>query len=226
VVDLVDPTGGGDLLNRVKALRRKLALEMGLVLPPVRTRDDLDLPLSTYRIRLHGVEVARGSAPPGCVLAIGEGLDALPGQVTREPVFGLAAKWIIADLRHQAELSGATVVDRASVITTHLSEVVRENASQLLGREDVRLLADAMKRRNPVVVEDLTPALLTLGEIQRVLQSLLDERVPIRDLVRIFEALSQQARSGSDHERWWRPRDPRSVPRSALPTPSTVRFWC
>jgi flagellar biosynthesis protein FlhA len=201
VVDLVDPTGGGDLLNRVKALRRKLALEMGLVLPPVRTRDDLDLPLSTYRIRLHGVEVARGSAPPGCVLAIGEGLDALPGQVTREPVFGLAAKWIIADLRHQAELSGATVVDRASVITTHLSEVVRENASQLLGREDVRLLADAMKRRNPVVVEDLTPALLTLGEIQRVLQSLLDERVPIRDLVRIFEALSQQARSGSDHER-------------------------
>ncbi len=201
VVDLVDPASGGDLLNRVKALRRKLALEIGLVLPPVRTRDDLDLPLSTYRIRLHGVEVARGSAPPGCVLAIGEGLDMLPGQATKEPVFGLVAKWVSQELRHQAELAGATVVDRASVVTTHLSEVVRENASRLLSREDVRLLADAMKRGNPAVVEDLTPALLTLGEIQRVLQSLLEERVPIRDLVRIFEALSQQARSGSDHER-------------------------
>ncbi|HUW78780.1 MAG TPA: flagellar biosynthesis protein FlhA [Candidatus Nanopelagicaceae bacterium] len=201
VVDLVDPSGGGDLLNRVKALRRKLALEIGLVLPPVRTRDDLDLPLSTYRIRLHGVEVARGSAPPGCVLAIGDGLDGLPGKFTQEPVFGLLAKWVGAELQHQAELSGATVVDRASVVTTHLSEVVRENASQLLGREDVRQLSEAMRRRNPVVVEDLTPALLTLGEIQRVLQSLLDERVPIRDLVRIFEALSQQARTGPDHER-------------------------
>ncbi len=201
VVDLVDPAGGGDLLSRVKALRRKLALEIGLVLPPVRTRDDLDLPLSTYRIRLHGVEVARGFAPPGSVLAIGDGLADLPGQLTVEPVFGLAAKWISNELRNQAELSGATVVDRASVVTTHLSEVVRENASHLLGREDVRRLADAMKQSHPVVVEDLTPALLTLGEIQRVLQSLLDERVPIRDLVRIFEALSQQARSGSDHER-------------------------
>jgi len=201
VVDLVDPAGGGDLLNRVKALRRKFALEMGLVLPPVRTRDDLDLPLSTYRIRLHGVEIARGSAPPGCVLVIGDELEALPGQATQEPVFGLAAKWVSAELRHQAELSGATVVDRASVVTTHLSEVVRENASRLLGREDVRMLSDAMRRSNPAVVEDLTPALLTLGEIQRVLQSLLEERVPIRDLVRIYEALSQQARSSSDHER-------------------------
>ncbi|OIQ70786.1 flagellar biosynthesis protein FlhA [mine drainage metagenome] len=201
VVDLVDPASGGDLLNRVKALRRKFALEIGLVLPPVRTRDDLDLPLSTYRIRLHGVEVARGSAPPGCVLAIGEGLESLPGQATKEPVFGLTAKWINTELRHQAELSGATVVDRASVVTTHLAEVVRDNASRLLGREDVRMLTEAMKRGNPAVVEDLTPALLALGEVQRVLQSLLEERVPIRDLVRIFEALSQQARASSDHER-------------------------
>ncbi len=198
VVDLVDPAAGGDLLNRVKALRRKLALELGLVLPPVRTRDDLELPMSTYRIRLHGVEVARGDAPPGHLLAIGEGLDALPGQATHEPVFGLTAKWVIADLRHQAELSGATVVDRASVITTHLSEVVRDNAARLLGREDVRVLVDAVKRTHPIVVEELTPALLTLGDVQRVLQSLLEERAPIRDLVRIFEALSQRAKIGTD----------------------------
>ena len=200
VVDLVDPNAGGDLLSRVKALRRKLALELGLVLPPVRTRDDIELPMSTYRIRLHGVEVARGQAPPGCMLAIGEGLDALPGQATSEPVFGLAAKWIVEGLRHQAELSGATVVDRASVITTHLSEVVRDHASRLLGREDVRMLVDAVKRTHPVVVEELTPSLLTLGEVQKVLQTLLEERAPVRDLVRIFEAMSQRARTSTDTE--------------------------
>jgi flagellar biosynthesis protein FlhA len=200
VVDLVDPAAGGDLLNRVKALRRKLALELGLVMPPVRTRDDLELPMSTYRIRLHGVEVARGEAPPDHLLAIGDGLDALPGRATHEPVFGLAAKWVITDLRHQAEMSGATVVDRASVITTHLSEVVRDNAARLLGREDVRMLVDAVKRTHPIVVEELTPALLTLGDVQRVLQSLLEERVPVRDLVRIFEALSQRARTSTEPE--------------------------
>jgi flagellar biosynthesis protein FlhA len=189
-----------EALDRVRALRRKLALELGLVLPPVRTRDDLELPMSTYRIRLHGVEVARGEAPPDHLLAIGDGLDALPGRATREPVFGLAAKWVITDLRHQAEMSGATVVDRASVITTHLSEVVRDNAARLLGREDVRMLVDAVKRSHPIVVEELTPALLTLGEIQRVLQSLLEDRVPVRDLVRIFEALSQRARTSTDQE--------------------------
>ncbi len=198
VVDLVDPNQGGDLLARVKGLRRKLALELGMMLPPVRTRDDLELPLSTYRIRLHGVEVARGQAPPLRVLAIGDNLDVLPGEDTREPVFGLPAKWISADLQRQAELSGATVVDRASVVTTHLAEVVRDNASRLLGREDVRFLVDAVKRNNPVVVEELTPAVLTLGEIQRVLQQLLEERVPIRDLVRIFEALSARGRHGTD----------------------------
>jgi flagellar biosynthesis protein FlhA len=168
------------------------------VLPPVRTRDNLDLSLRTYAIRLFGVEVARGEAPPGTVLAIGDHLDALPGHRTREPVFGLAAVWIPAELRSQAELSGATVVDRASVVTTHLAEVVRSHAARLLGREDVRLLADAVKRTHPAVVEELTPAQLSLGEVQRVLQTLLEEQVSIRDLVRIFEALSLRARTGKD----------------------------
>jgi flagellar biosynthesis protein FlhA len=198
LIDLVDTTVGGDLLDRVKALRRKVAMDLGVVVPPVRTRDNLDLPLRTYAIRLFGVEVARGEAPPGTVLAIGDGLDALPGQRTQEPVFGLPAVWIPAELRSQAELSGATVVDRASVLTTHLAEVVRQHASRLLGREDVRMLTEAVRRTNPAVVEELTPAQLTLGQIQRVLQALLEENVSVRDLVRIFEALSLQARTGQE----------------------------
>jgi len=199
LVDLVDSTGG-DLLDRVRALRRKMAMELGIVMPPVRTHDDLDLPLSTYVIRISGVEVARGQAPPGTVLAIGDNLQALPGRADKEPVFGLAGKWVPAELQYQAELTGATVVDRASVIITHLAEVVRNNASRLLSREDVRALTDMIKRTHPVVVEELTPALLNLGQIQKVLQSLLDEGVPIRDLVRIFEALSLRAKVSTDHD--------------------------
>ncbi|MDT5037461.1 MAG: flagellar biosynthesis protein FlhA [Micromonosporaceae bacterium] len=197
LVDLVDGAGG-DLLERVRSLRRKVALDLGIVMPPVRTRDDLDLPLSTYAIRISGVDVAHGQAPPGTVLAIGENLDFLPGRAGVEPVFGLTGKWVPAELRHQADMSGATVVDRASVVITHLAEVVRANASRLLGREDVRALADVVKRSHPVVVEDLTPALLSLGQVQRVLHSLLDEDVPIRDLVRIFEALSVTAKTTVD----------------------------
>jgi flagellar biosynthesis protein FlhA len=199
LVDLVD-TSGGDLLDRVRALRRKVALELGILMPPVRTRDDLALELSTYSIRISGVEVATGQAPPGTVLAIGEGLDFLPGRAGAEPVFGLPGKWVPAELRHQAELSGATVVDRASVIITHLAEVVRANASRLLGREDVRSLTEVVKRTHPVVVEELTPSLLSLGQVQRVLAGLLDENVPIRDLVRIFEALSLIAKVTTDHD--------------------------
>jgi flagellar biosynthesis protein FlhA len=199
LVDLVD-TAGGDLLDRVRSLRRKVALELGIVMPPVRTRDDLDLPLSTYAIRISGVEVARGQAPPGTVLAIGDGLDFMPGRAGVEPVFGLAGKWVPAELRHQADLAGATVVDRASVVITHLAEVVRGNASRLLGREDVRALTDVVKRTHPVVVEELTPSQLSLGQVQRVLHGLLDEGVAIRDLVRVFEALSLAAKAGADHD--------------------------
>jgi len=199
LVDLVDPTGG-DLLDRVRALRRKMALELGIVMPPVRTRDDLDLPLSAYAIRISGVDTATGQAPPGTVLAIGDNLHGLPGRAGTEPVFGLPGKWVPAEMHYQAEMSGATVVDRASVIITHLAEVVRSNASRLLGREDVRALTEVVKRTHPVVVEELTPALLSLGQVQRVLQTLLEDNVPIRDLVRIFEALSLRAKISTDHD--------------------------
>jgi flagellar biosynthesis protein FlhA len=198
LVDLVDTARGGDLLDRVKALRRKVAMETGLVIPLVRTRDNLDLPASQYVIWLNGVPAAKGSSPAGTVLAIGDNLDGLPGKATREPVFGLAAKWVPIELQRQAEIAGATVVDRSSVITTHLAEVVRQNAANLLGREDVRLLVEMIRRSHPVVVEELTPTLLTLGEVQRVLHALLEEGVSIRDLVRIFEALSVRAKQSTD----------------------------
>ncbi|MGY1808939.1 flagellar biosynthesis protein FlhA [Blastococcus sp. SYSU D00669] len=198
LVDLVDSARGGDLLDRVKALRRKVAMDTGLVIPLVRTRDNLDLPASQYVIWLNGVPAAKGISPAGTVLAIGDNLDGLPGKATREPVFGLPAKWVPVELQRQAEMAGATVVDRSSVITTHLAEVVRQNAADLLGREDVKLLVEMVRRSHPIVVEELTPTLLTLGEIQRVLHALLEENVSIRDLVRIFEALSLRAKTSTD----------------------------
>ena len=198
LIDLVDTANGGDLLDRVRALRRKLAQEIGIVVPLVRTRDNLDLPPRNYAIRVHGVEVARGQAPSGMVLAIGDDLDDLPGTPTQEPVFGLAAKWVPAELREHMALATATVVDRSSVVTTHMAEVVRVHAAELLGREDVKMLVDMVRQSNPVVVEELTPQPLSLGEVQRTLQSLLNERVCIRDLVRIFEAMSMRAKVSTD----------------------------
>lgn len=199
IVDLV--TGGpDDLLARVKALRRRIALDLGLVVPPVRTRDSIELPLSTYAIRIAGVETGRGTAPPGSVLALGQGLDALPGVTSLDPVFGLEGKWIPMEMRHSAEFAGATVIDRASVIITHLSSVIQSNAARLLSREDVRQLTDALKQVSPAAVEELTPALLSLAEVQRVLQGLLSERVPINDLSRIYEALALRAKVVTDPE--------------------------
>ncbi len=201
--DLVDLVGAGpeqDLLARVRGLRRKIALELGIVVPPVRTRDSVDLPASTYSVRIAGVEVGRGQAPPGRVLALGDDLAALPGTTVSEPVFGLTGKWVPAEMRHAAELAGATVVDRVSVLITHLGALVSQNAARLLGREDVRVLTEGVKRVNPSVVEELVPSLLSLGEVQRVLQGLLLEEVPIRDLGRIYEALTLRARTGTDPE--------------------------
>ncbi len=200
LIELVDPTRGGDLLDRVRALRRKLALELGVVIPLVRTRDNVTLPPSSYALRVHGVELARGEAPAGMVLAIGDELGALPGTSTVEPVFGLPAKWVPVELRQQAELAGCTVVDRSSVITTHLAEIVRSNAGRLLGRQDVKQLVDMVKATDPIVIDELNAAQVSLGEVQAVLRQLLDERVAIRDLVRIIEAVSERGRTTKDPE--------------------------
>jgi flagellar biosynthesis protein FlhA len=200
LVDLVDPARDGDLLDRVRALRRKIAKELGFVMPLVRTRDNLDLPSHTYAIKVHGVELARGEAPPGTVLVIGDDLTSLPGTRTREPVFGLPAIWLPMEFRHQAEMAGATVVDRASVVTTHLAEIARRNAGRLMSRQDVKTLMDVVRASDPVVADDLNAAGITLGEMQRILEELLDEDVAIRDLVRICEVVSERGRATKDTE--------------------------
>ena len=200
--DLVDIVSGAsdDLLARVRSLRHKIAMELGLVVPPVRTRDAMELPPSTYAIRIAGVEAGRGVAPSGKLLALGEFLDALPGTATVEPVFGLNGKWVPIEMRHSAEMTGATVIDRVSVLVTHLSSIISANAARLLTREDVRVLTEGVRKLSPSAVEELTPALLSLAEIQRVLEGLLDEQVPINDLPRIYEALALRAKVSTDPE--------------------------
>jgi flagellar biosynthesis protein FlhA len=198
LVDLVDPARGGDLLDRVRALRRKTALDLGIVLPPVRTRDGATLAPGSYEIRIGGITAATGEAPPGHLLAIGDAPDMLPGRRTTEPVFGLPAVWVPLEHRSTAELVGATLVERAAVVTTHLAEMVRRHASRLLSLDDVRELLDVLKGDRPATVEELVPGLLPLSGVQRVLQGLLDEQVSIRDLGRLLEGVGQRARATTD----------------------------
>ena len=200
LVDLVDPAANGDLLDRVQALRRKLVEELGIVIPPVRTRDNVELELGTYLVRIHGVEVATGHAPNGRFLVIADDLTVFPGPEVFEPVFGLPAKWIGPEHKASAEAMGATVVDRASVVTTHLAEIAREHAPQLLSRQDVKALVDLVREHDSAVVDDLAASGVSLAETQQVLHHLLSEQVPIRDLTRILEVISERARVTRDTE--------------------------
>ncbi len=195
LIDLVQPEHGGDLLERVKILRRNIANELGIVMPKVHTRDNLDLPATNYVIKIHGIEAGRGQAPKGRMLAIGQDLDGLSGIDTKDPAFGSKAKWIPTGLSHQASLMGLTVVDRSAVITTHLAEIVRHKAGELLSRQDTKLLLDALKSASPVIMDEMAAVNLTLGEVQAVLRGLLEEDVPIKDLTRIIEALTEQCRA-------------------------------
>jgi flagellar biosynthesis protein FlhA len=200
LMDLVDAERGGDLLDRVRALRRKVAMEIGIVMPPMRTRDNVALPTSSYAIKIHGVTMASGEAPPGMALVLGDLPSGVPGTPTVDPVFGLDASWIPAEFSSQASMLGCTVIDRASVITAHLNEVLRTQAAELLSRQDVKALVDTVKASDPVVIDELNAVSLSLAEVQNVLCSLLEERVGIRDLVRILEVLSERARVTKDHE--------------------------
>ncbi|ACU53128.1 flagellar biosynthesis protein FlhA [Acidimicrobium ferrooxidans DSM 10331] len=194
LLDVLDPARGGDLLTRVKGLRRKLAGELGFLLPPVRTHDSLDVGPDEYRILIQDQVVGTGRIPRGRVLAMGQGLESLPGEAAVDPVFGLAACWIPPEAKTQAQVLGATVVDRSSVIVTHLAEVVRRHADELLTRQQVKEMLDALRQAAPVVVDELVSSQLPLGELQRVLRDLLAERVPVRNLAAIVEAVVDRAR--------------------------------
>jgi flagellar biosynthesis protein FlhA len=197
ILDLLDPAKNGDLLDRVRSLRRQIAMELGIVMPFVRTRDDVSLPPSTYSIELRGTEVGRGTAPIDQVLALplgdGEPLRALGGIETVEPVFGLKAFWVPESARSSAAATGATAVDRSSVIVTHLAEVVRANAASLLSRQDVQTLIDGLRYDEPILANEVGTDTLQLGLVHSVLRKLLDERVSIRDLSPIVEAISNRA---------------------------------
>jgi flagellar biosynthesis protein FlhA len=200
LLDLLDSARGGNLMDRVKALRKRTAGELGVVVPPVRTRDDADLPHASYTIHVHGVEVARGEAPPGCALVLGDDLDHLPGRPTVDPVFGLPAAWVREEMAEVLAAEGNTVIDRASVLVTHLAEVVRRNAGDLLGRQEVQVLVDAVKDISPSVAAEVGGDGVSLAEVQAVLRDLLDEGVPIRDLTRILEAVTSRARETRQRE--------------------------
>jgi flagellar biosynthesis protein FlhA len=199
LVPLVD-NGGGTLLGRVSAVRKQIAGDLGTVVPTVRIHDELGLGSHDYAVKVRGVEVARGSVMAGHHLALdpGDAVGQLQGIPTTEPAFGLPALWIAESARAEAEALGYTVVDPESVIVTHLTETIRANVSELLTRQDVRALLDALKEHNAAVVEEVVPELLSVGEIQRILQSLLRENVSIRDLGTIVEAVGDRARMTRD----------------------------
>lgn len=195
LIPLVDPEQKGDLLDRVTMIRRQTALEMGIVVPPIRIRDNIQLKPNEYSIKIRGTEVADGTLLVDHYLAMNPGnvSQEIEGIDTVEPAFGLPAKWIREGRKDQAEMLGYTVVDPASVIATHLTEVIKNHAYELLGRQELQQLIDIVKERNSVVIEELIPTKLTLGEVQKVLQNLLRERVSIRNMVSILETLADYA---------------------------------
>ena len=197
LIPLVERGSGGGLLSRITMIRRQVALEMGFILPKIRIRDNLQLPPNGYAIRLRGEEIARGDLMPGHYLAMATGAVAqeIDGIPTREPAFGLPALWIDSTQKERAEMLGYTVVDAASVLATHLTEVVKGHAPEILTRQDTRALLDNLKQDYPALVDDLIPHVLTLSEVQEVLKNLLRERVPIRDLVTILESIGGLASS-------------------------------
>jgi flagellar biosynthesis protein FlhA len=200
LIPLVDEEQDGELLERVRALRRQFAREMGVVIPPIHIRDNLQLKPGGYAILVKGVEVARGELMPGYHLALhpGETLREIEGIQTREPTFNLPAVWIPASRREEALHLGYTVVNTASVVATHLSEIIRSHCDELLGRQEVQKLLDRLARTHPKVVEELTPAMLPLGIIQKVLQNLVRERVSIRDLLTVMETLADYGAYSKD----------------------------
>lgn len=200
LIPLTDESQGGDLLGRLSAVRRQCAAEMGIYVRPIRIRDNLQLPANGYVFKLRGEEFTSGELMPGYYLAMEPtgrevGIEGIP---TREPTFGLGAWWIHPSEKEKAELMGMTVVDCSTVLVTHLTEFIRSNSHHLLGRQDVKELLEVVREKDPAVLEDLSPDVISLGDIQKVLQNLLRERVPIRDMVTVLEAVADGVRMNRD----------------------------
>ncbi|MGB0678656.1 MAG: flagellar biosynthesis protein FlhA [Polyangiales bacterium] len=196
LVTMVDPGNGGELVERVTAVRRNLAAELGIIIPSVHIRDNLQLKSTEYRLMLSGQEVGRGELRPRKVLAMDPtgSLPPIDGESVREPAFGLPATWVAQSKRAQAEALGYTVVDAATVAATHLTEMLRAVAPELLGRSEAQELVDLLAQRSPRLVDEVIPNLLSLGEVIKVLRNLLRESVSVRDLRTVFEALADAAR--------------------------------
>ncbi|MFB6497423.1 flagellar biosynthesis protein FlhA [Bacillus haynesii] len=202
LIPLADANQGGDLLDRIVMIRRQLALELGLVIPVVRIRDNIALQPNEYRLKIKGNEVAKGELLLDHFLAMsptGED-DQIEGIDTIEPSFGLPAKWIPESQKDQAEMLGYTVVDPASVVSTHITEQVKKHAHELIGRQETKQLIDHLKESYPVLVEEVSPNPLSVGDIQKVLAKLLKEKVSIRNLVTIFETLADYGKLTTDSD--------------------------
>lgn len=202
LIPLADESSGGDLLQRIASVRRQCAIEMGIVVQPIRIRDNLQLKTNEYIIKIRGTKVVSSELMPSMLLCMdptGENSD-LPGIKTIEPTFDLPAVWINKDQREDAEIKGLTVVDPTTVMVTHLTETIKNHSYELLGRQEVKLIVDNAKEKYSAVVEELIPDLLTIGELQKVLQNLLREKVPIKDIVTIMESLADNARNTRDLE--------------------------
>ncbi len=195
IIPLADVNQGGDLLDRVVMIRRQLALELGMIVPIIRLRDNIQLAPNEYQIKIKGVEVARGELMLDNYMAMNPGLveEEVDGIKTTEPAFGLPAIWITEGQRDRAEMLGYTVVDSPSVIATHLTEIIKKYAHELMGRQEVQTLIDNIKQNYPVIVDELIPKLMTVGEVQKVLANLLKEGISIRDMITILETLADYA---------------------------------
>ncbi len=203
LIPLADEKIGGDLLNRIASIRRQTALELGLILKPIRIRDNLQLKSNEYVLKIRGTVVVRVEVIPNMLMAIStsnEGLDDIQGLITKDPTFNLDAKWIDKSKKEEAELSGLTVVDPTTIIVTHVTETIKSRAYELLGRQEVKEIVDTLKEKYPTVVEELIPDLMGIGDIQKVLQNLLKERISIKDLVTIFESLADNSKLTKDTE--------------------------
>ena len=202
LIPMVDVSQGGDLLDRVVMIRRQCAIELGLIVPTIRIRDNIQLKPNIYVIKLKGIEIAKGELLLDHYLAMNPGtvFEEIAGIETVEPAFGLPALWIQELNREDAELAGYTVVDPVSVLATHLTEVIKSHAAEVLGRQEVQTLIDAVKQNNSAVVDEVTPALLSIGDIQKVLAKMLRERISIRDMVTILETLADYAQLTKDTE--------------------------